>query len=174
MGINELVQTGILSSVELPIAELARLQTLAVGMARYYYKGFGAQIEGLGNFAQNNLLNGPDKERRKILAYEDLSGIETFYANIPFERLAGQPEFEPLFKVRERLPQLRIALDGFYTHPSEENLQKLKDEIQSIIDDGRPYFRLLRNLTGIIRSQSLTSNFYVRISDQHNDYVYWW
>ncbi len=156
--------------------ELAELQRRAIRIAKYYHKGFGGLngLDGILSLSEAYLLLSDKKERRKEGAYEILHDIEQIYSSIPFAELEGQPEFEPLFKVRPLIVVLRGTMDRFFDDPKREHFENLKMLLKQIAEEGRPYFKTLLDLTTKIRTFPEASDFRVNIPDKYSGYVYRW
>lgn len=145
-------------------ARVAELQNKAQEMAKYYCKGFNNYIGGI-LLGGRLYLKNPEILHYSEDAYGSFKKIEDFYANIPFDTLYGKEEFNPLFAVKDLLPQFRKAMDGVFKDKSEEPFKNFDDIVGRIHEMGRLYTFNLERIILDIRAIPGQKNFDIQIID---------
>ncbi len=69
---------------------------------------------------------------------------------------------------------LRVTMERFFENPTEDTFADLTTLLKRIVEEGRPYFETLMQLTRRIRTFQEAQNFRVNIPDKHLNYVYRW
>ncbi len=150
---------------------LEEMQEKAQQIARYYYKGFGATMDGILSNAEA-FLKTPERTDYSEKAYKWAKEIEDFYSKIPFGSLQGKEEFYPLFIVKMLLPQLKEGMDKVFKEQDEGSLRRLEIGIQTVVTVGGLYWNSLIEVLKDIREFPDGRNFGLAIKDRNKEYVW--
>jgi len=135
-------------------------------IAKYYYKGFGATMDGiLDNIDAYTIFDC--KEVYSERAYRLLNQISHFYKRIPFADI-NDPEFYPLFVVNKILPQFKKGIEDYFDKPTERGKNTIRQQGESIVEVGRLYDDSLHSILKEIRVDLKYKDFRVRIIDDKN------
>ena len=145
-------------------SSLEEQKSLALEIGKYYYKGFGATLDGLIANAELFVLR-PERNDLKDMSYEWLGKFDSFYSKIPFDSLQGKEEFYPLFIMKRLLPILRNKVDEHYAAPSQKGIDKMLEAARAITYVGLLYDETFHKILDEIRTSPEEKDFRVRLID---------
>ncbi len=146
------------------IEDLTQMKEKAIEMSKYYYKGFGATIDGILNNAQLYLRH-PEREILIDNSYKWLQELENVYAKISFDNLHGKEEFYPLFIIKRLLPQFRESMDEIFKFSNNGWFRNFGTDGKTIVNVGRLYEDSFLKLLEEIRTHPEAHNFRIKIID---------
>ena len=148
-------------------SQLGQMKEEASEMARYYYKGFGATIDGILSSAEayQRFRQRTDVQKYKETAYRLLKEVEDFYAKIPFQDLEDKNGFYPLFIVKELLHLLRTYMEPHFTNPNNDSFERLENCTQVIVEVAELYRDNFKGLLEKIKGHPDGKNFKIEIID---------
>ena len=142
---------------------LYEMEQEARHIAGYYYKGFGSTIDMVINDALAYYRYPKAEYAYRVSKY--LSRIEDFYSSIPFEELEGEVIFQPLFEVKDLLPDFRRAVNLHFMDPTKVSLEEVEVLGKKIVEKGRPYWESLVGLLEKIRIHPNSDSFIIEMVD---------
>ncbi|MBW3022724.1 hypothetical protein KY308_01310 [Candidatus Woesearchaeota archaeon] len=145
----------------MPLENIEAMKEKALEMGKYYFKGFGylmdEMLQHLDYYAKY-----PDRKDKLKMGLENYEKIINSYAKIPFNKLKGK-EFEPLFAVRDLLPNFKKQIDKVIKEKNQRDVEILYDKAKEIIKLGYIYRRSFEKLLEDIRNKA--KDFKVKMVD---------
>ena len=135
-------------------------------IAKYYYKGFGASIDGIVDTIDAYLIFD-DKKKYSERTYKLLNPLSEFYDKIPFNDLNAE-EFYPLNVVNRLLGKFKDRIDEYLVNPTNTSKAIIRKQGDSIIEVGRLYDDSLHSILNKIRTDRSFKDYRVKIIDDKN------
>ena len=142
---------------------LNQMQETASEMARYFRRGFGSAVTNI-LATTSNREEGIATEEDVRIAYAMLENIEQLYATIPFTRLESQPNFYPIFVIRDLLPKLKQSMDNYFVKQSEISAYMILAYCHAIARTGEVYADNFRDLLEKIKAQEQINWFKLTVT----------
>lgn len=153
---------------------IEKMQQELAMRAEYYFKGFGALLEGLLAELENFIVLGETPERKKNIR-EKINKIVSVYQSIPFEQITNHPDYDLLLEMREAISKLVLEIESILG--GEKNINGGKELIYLILEKGIEYRNRLSVLLKQINLQPGHENDGFKInsindSTEWEDYVF--